>query len=218
MKRSIPVLALSLLLLTACATASGPYPHPDDVDPVTEPTVVGAVDEAVIQGRIQGERAAETGHKVGIVAGVLAAVLGGGEHDSFDDALDRFFITHDVIATTATIVGATKGTVEGAKRGAVLDQQFAELYAIDGVEVLRPDPDDIEVYLPTDPDAGMLDAIVAVFANREARVIDLYAGHDAAFSVRDALVDRGIHAAHLGAHRDTNVDDDTVILRIRYKD
>jgi hypothetical protein len=217
MKRSLPALAFSLLILTACATR-GPYPEPSEVNPVTDPTVIGAVDEAAIQGKIEGEKAAVTGHRIGIVFGTLAAVLGGGSHDSLDEAIGRYIVTHDLVATTVMLAGATKGTVEGAKHGAVLDQQFAELHAIVGVTVLRPYPDDIEIHVPIHAPGEVFDAMVNVFANREPRVLDLYGKDESILDVRDALLSRKVVAAQVNAHRDETVEDGVVIVRVRYND
>jgi hypothetical protein len=149
------------------------------------------------------------------VAGVLAAVLGGPERESVDDTIDRYRRTRDAVVVTSAIVGATKGAVEGSQRGYVLDLQFAELHQIEGVEVFRPFPDQIDVYLGSSPASQTLTAIAAVFAGREERAIDIEAAGDAALDVRESLIGLGVPAAGLRAQRDNGLTG--VVLRIRYK-
>jgi hypothetical protein len=159
MKRWSPVLPLVIVvLLAACATTRPPVPDPD---PVTDPTVVGAVDEAARQAAIEGREAARTGRRIGRVAGVFAAVLGGSEHESLDETIDRYRLTRDAIEATALIIGARHGAAAGAKRGFVFDQQFAELHALDGVDVIRPVPDEIDAYLGSAPSDELLASVAA---------------------------------------------------------
>lgn len=214
MTRCFPVFALALVLLVGCST-SNPAAEPVPVDPVTDPTIVGAVDEAVLQGSIEAEEAVRTGRRIGRVAGVLAAVFGGPERESVDDTIDRYRRTRDAIVVTSALIGATKGAVEGAQRGYELDLQFAELHEIEGLEVFRPFPDQIDVYLESFPDTQTLSAIAAVFAGREERAIDIEAAGDAALDMRESLIGLGIPASSLRAHRDNGLTG--VVLRIRYK-
>ena len=165
MTRWFPVFAFALLLLVGCST-SNPAAQPEPVDPATDPTIVGAVDEAVLEGSIEAEAAARTGRRIGRVAGVLAAVFGGPERESVDDTIDRYRRTRDAIVVTSTLIGATKGAVEGAQRGYELDLQFAELHEIEGVEVFRPFPDQIDVYLGSSTDSQTLAAIVGPLYRR----------------------------------------------------
>jgi hypothetical protein len=214
MTRWFTVFALALLLLVGCST-SNHSAEPVPVDPATDPTIVGTVDEAVLEGSIEAEEAARTGRRIGRVAGVLAAVFGGPQRESIDDTIDRYRRTRDAIVVTSTLIGATKGAVEGAQRGHELDLQFAELHEIEGVEVFRPFPDQIDVYLASSPDSQTLTAIAAVFAGREERAIDIEAAGDAALDVRESLIGLGVPATSLSAHRDNGVTG--VVLRIRYR-
>lgn len=173
---------VALFLFVACAS-SKPAPPPDP-DPVVEPTIVGAVEEAVVQGTVEGMEGARIGHRVGVVAGVIAAVAGGPETESLDDMLDRYRDTRNAVQTTATVIAATHGAVEGAKRGYELDLQFAELTQIAGVEATRPFPDLIEVRFT---DKALVPEIARVLAGRDARTIT-FEGREA-LAVRDALLD-----------------------------
>lgn len=214
MTRWFPVFALALLLLVGCST-SNPAAEPVPVDPVTDPTIVGAVDEAVLEGSIEAEEAVRTGRRIGRVAGVLAAVFGGPERESVDATIDRYRRTREAVEVTSAIIGATKGAVEGAQRGYELDLQFAELHQIEGVEVFRPFPDQIEVYIGPSPESQTLAAIAAVFVGREERAIDIEAAGDSALDIRESLIGLGIPASALRAHRDNGLTG--VVLRIRYK-
>ncbi len=213
MTRSLLTVAFTFLLLVACSS-SRPAAEPVPVDPVTEPTIVGAVDEAVLQGTIEGEAAAETGRRVGRVAGVIAAVFGGPESETIDETIDRYRRTRDAAETTAAVIGATKGAVEGAKRGYELDLQFAELHQIEGLEVTRPYPDIIDARFASSPSEQMLGDIAAVFVGREERVIRIEAAGDEAQAIRDSLIDLGVPASSLQARRDDELQE--VVLRIRY--
>ena len=214
MTRWFPVFALALLLLFGCST-SNPAAESVPVDPAADPSIVGAVDEAVLEGSIEAEAAARTGRRIGRVAGILAAVLGGPERESVDDTIDRYRRTRDAVVVTSALIGATKGAVEGAQRGYELDLQFAELHQIEGLEVVRPFPDQIDVYLENSPDSQMLAAIAAVFVRREERAIDIEAAGDAALDIRDSLIGLGVPASSLRAHRDNGLTG--VVLRIRYR-
>jgi hypothetical protein len=214
MTRWFLVFALALLLLAGCST-SNPAAQPVPVDPATDPSIVGAVDEAVLEGSIEAEAAARTGRRIGRVAGVLAAVLGGPERESVDDTIDRYRRTRDAVEVTSALIGATKGAVEGAQRGYELDLQFAELHQIEGLEIFRPFPDQIDVYLGSSPDSQTLAAIAAVFAGREERAIDVEAAGDAALNIRESLIDLGVPASSLRALRDNALTG--VVLRIRYR-
>jgi hypothetical protein len=211
--RSLPLLAFASVALLACSTAR-PAPPPPPVDVITEPSIVGAVDEAQLQGSIEAQKGAEIGRRIGLVAGVVAAVFGGPDHESPDDTIDRYFITLDAAEAAGALIGAAKGAKAGAKRGYQLDLQFAELHEIEGLEVTRPYPDQIDVRLPASPDDQTLAAIAAVFAGREERAIEIEGAGDAALALREALADRGVTYASLRAQRNDEIGD--VVLRIRY--
>ncbi|HYK03828.1 MAG TPA: hypothetical protein VE974_18875 [Thermoanaerobaculia bacterium] len=214
MARRFLILPFIVLLLVACST-SKPASEPDPVDPVTEPTVVGALDEAVLQGTIEGEAAAETGRVVGRVAGLVAAVLGGPEKgETIDETIDRYRRTRDAVEITAAAIGTTKGAVEGAKRGYELDLQFAELHKLEGLEVTRPWPDQIDARFTSSPSDQLLAGIAAVFAGREQRAIQLEAAGDTAMDIRESLIDLGVPASSFDVQRNDELED--VVLRIRY--
>lgn len=214
MARRFLILPFALLLLVACST-SKPASEPAPVDPVTEPTVVGALDEAVLQGTIEGEAAAETGRRVGRVAGVVAAVLGGSEKgETIGETIDRYRRTRDAVETTAAVIGATNGAVAGAKRGYELDLQFAELHKLEGLEVTRPWPDQIDARFTSSPSDELLAGIASVFAGREERAIQIEAAGDAALDIREALIALGVPASSFDVQRNDELED--VVLRIRY--
>lgn len=212
MKRFLPVAALAVLMLTACATTQPAPP----VDPATDPTIIGAVDEAAREGSIEGAKAAQTGRRVGRVAGVLAAVLGGGKCDTVDDMVDRYRLTRDTIEITSAAIGTAKGTAAGAKRGYVFDLQFAELHKIEGVEVFRPYPDVIDMHFASSPSRSLLAQVAAVFTGREDRVIDIEAAGDQSLDIRDAFIELGLPAPGLFTHRNDRMDG--VAVRVRYRD
>ncbi len=211
MLRWVPVLALSLLLI-ACSSSK---PAAPEVDPVTDPTIIGAVDEAVLQGSAEAAAMEPTARRIGRVAGVLAAVLGGPESESLDDMVERYRITRDATIATTVGVAATKAAGEGAKRGLEMDQQFAELHQLEGIEVMHPYPDLILVYLPSSPDPELLASVAAVFQNREPRAIDVIGAGDAALNVRDVLIASGVPESSFNAIRDDEIAD--VVIRIGYR-
>ena len=215
MTRSLPVLAFALVTLAACSS-SKPADPPVPIDPVTDPSVIGAVGEAVLQGSIEGAAAAETGRRIGRVAGVLAAVLGGPESESVDAMIDRYRDTRDAVTVTSAVIGATKGAVDGAKRGYELDLQFAELHRIAGLKVLRPFPDLIDVHFTTSPNPQLLADIAAVFAGREERAIVIEAAGDEAFDLRESLIELGLPASRLAAYRNDELRG--AVMRIGYAD
>lgn len=199
--RRLPIVVLSVLLFAACAT-SRPAATAEPIDPVTDPTIIAAVDQAVAEGIDTAEKGARIGRRVGIVAGVLAAVFGGPSHESLDDAIDRYRDTRDLAEITGATIGLAQGATEGAKRGYELDLQFAELHAIAGVQVVRPLPDLIEVHLSSTPSLETLEQIATVFAGRTPRAIDIEAPGDTPLAIRDALISLGIDEADLVTRRD----------------
>jgi hypothetical protein len=214
MNRRLPALAFAILLLAACST-SRPAIEPD-VDPATEPSAIGAIDEAARQSLESGEAAARTGRKIGRVAGVIAAVFGGPRHESLDDTIDRYRDTRDAVEVTSALIGASRGAAAGAKRGFQLDLQFAELLKIEGVEATRPYPDEIHVRLAATPSAETLASIAAVLNGREPRAIEIEAASDTALDLRDALIDLGVPSTSLSTHRNDRIEG--AVLRIQYRD
>jgi outer membrane lipoprotein SlyB len=198
---------VALLFFVACASSK---PAPPPVDPAVEATIVGAIEEAAIQGTVEGAEGARIGRRVGIVAGVIAAVVGGPETESLDDVVDRYRDTRDAIQTTATVIAATHGAVEGAKRGYELDLQFAELTRIAGVEAFRPYPDLIEVRFT---DQALVPEIARVLAGREGRAVTIEAAGDEAMEVRDALLELDA-PGRFNAVR--NNDLAVILMRIEY--
>jgi len=165
MRRFLPIAALALL--AACATSRPPAPEPD---PMTDPTIIGAVNDAAVQGSIEAEHGAIVGRNIGRVAGVLAAVFGGPERESLDDTIDRYRDTRDAFETAGAAIGLAHGATEGAKRGFEVDQRFAELHAMKGVTVFRPYPDMIDVYLD---DPSLAKDVKAVFDAHPGWIIDV---------------------------------------------
>ena len=214
MSRSFPLLPFAFLLLFGCATANPAAPA-DDVDPVTEPTLIGAVDEAVFQGTEKGEEGARIGRQVGTAVGVFAAVFGGSNGESVGHALDRFFETREFFETTGAVIGTTKGMVEGAKRGYELDLQFAELCANGAIDVTRPYPDEIQVRFGASPNDDVLEAVAFTLVGRENRTIDIEGADDTALAMRDALIAHGVATPSLNAFRNDERDD--IVMRIRYR-
>ncbi|HKO01412.1 MAG TPA: hypothetical protein VJ032_06955, partial [Thermoanaerobaculia bacterium] len=118
------------------------------------------------------------------------------------------------VEATAATIGATKGAVAGAKRGIELDQQFAELHNIEGIDVIRPMPDEIVARFAASPTPELLEKIAAVFQGREPRNVDIEAAGNAAVVIGDELRARGVTG--IEAHR--NDDLAIIVLRIRYRD
>lgn len=212
MKRWFPMSAFALVLLAACSTSKPAVV----VNPVTDPTIIGAIDESAREGSIAAAEGAQAGRRIGRVAGVVAAVLGGPKYDTVDAAIDRYRLTRDLAETTGAIIAGSRGAKAGAKRGMELDLQFAELHKIDGVQVTRPMPDQIDVRFATSPDPLTLRDIAAVFAGREERAIDIQGPDDSSFAVRDSLIDLGLPHTAMQARR--NDDLSGIVLRIRYRD
>jgi len=211
MARSSSVLPLALLLAVACASSKPATPPPD---PMTEPTIVGAITEAAMQGAAEGEAAARVGRRIGRVAGVLAAVFGGPESESIDDTIHRYRNTRDAIIVTSAFIGASHGVVEGAQRGFAMDLQFAELLKIEGLDVTRPFPDQIDVRFAGEPTPELLARIVAVLTGRAERAIVIEGAGDAALDVRDALLELDAPAS-IRAYRNDHLS--RIILQIYYR-
>ncbi len=209
LNRWFPVFAF--LFLVACSTSKPVV----SVDPVTDPSIVGAVDEGVREGSAAADAGAQTGRRIGRVAGVVAAVFGGPRRESLDDAIDRYRLMRDAGEAVGAIIGASKGATAGAKRGYELDLQFAELHQIDGLEVTRPFPDQINVRFLTSPNPKMLADVAAVFAGREERAIDIEGGGGASLDLRESLIELGLPASDINAHRNDGIEG--VVLYIRYR-
>jgi hypothetical protein len=237
MTRTFSAVAFAFLFLSACVTskpihqveASDPVTDPrftgdarpvsdphvsGDLNPVTDPTAIGAIDEAARESRERAEAGARTGRRIGVVAGTLAAVLGGPHHDSVEGMVGRYVITRDAATVAGAIIGGVKGGKEGAKRGFELDVQFAELKKIDGLDVTRPTPDRIDIYVKTVPSHETLAAIAAVFNGREQRSIDIEAADPVPLDLRDAFIDLGVPESSISVQR--NDDLEGAIIRIRY--
>ncbi len=213
MTRKFLSFAFAPLLLAACATAPKPVPTPD---PVKDPTIIGSIDEGARQASIEAHEVQQNARRAGRVAGVLAVVLTGPDHKDWFDVVARYTIARDVVEGTMTAAAASRGLKEGAKRGLVLDQQFAELHDIQGVDVFRPQPSLIVARLGATPSQATLSQVAAVFANRELRSIDIEAPGDSAESIRTSLIDLGIPASSMAAYQNEGFDG--VVLRITYKD
>jgi hypothetical protein len=214
MKRWSSVLPLALLLSVACTTTQ-PAPTKVATDPTLDPTIIGAVDEAVAQGLDEGAEAARVGRRVGRVAGVIAAIVGGPSHESLDDTIDRYRDTRDAVTATAAVIGATHGATEGAKRGFQMDLQFAELTKVQGLDVIRPFPDQIDVRFRGAPTHELVSQIATVLKDRDARAISIEGSDDYALDVRDWLLELGVGDASVHTHRNDALP--IVVLHINYK-
>jgi hypothetical protein len=208
MTRSFALLSSALLLVAACSSAPPPA-----VDSTTEPTIAGAVDEAIREGTIEGEVAAQTGRRIGRAAGIVAAVIGGPETESVDDIVDRYRRTRDAVEATAAVIGTANGAIEGAKRGYELDLEFAALQQIEGLTVTRPFPDQLEATFTSTPTQQTLEQVAAAFAGHEERAIDIEAPGDAAYEIGTALTALGL--AGVEAHANDELDG--AVLRVRYR-
>ena len=200
---------VALLVFVACAS-SNPAPPPDPVDPMTEPTIIGAVEEAAIQGTAEAEQGARIGRRIGVAAGVIAALTGGPETESLDDMLDRYRDTRNAAQTAGAIIGGTHGAVEGAKRGFSLDLQFAELTQIPGLEATRPFPDLIDLRFT---DRALLPDIANVLIGRDARLIEIEAAGDTALEVRNAFVELDAPGRFDLVRNDERMN---IVIRIEY--
>jgi hypothetical protein len=207
-------LALAAVTLSLVACASSKPAAQTQIDPVTDPTVVGAVNAAAVEGSMEAEEAARQGRKIGRVAGVLAAVFGGPQSESLDDTINRYRETRDAITATSAAIGATKGAVNGAKRGFVFDQQFAELHDITGIEATRPFPDQIDVRIAKIPDNDLLATVALVFVGREERIIHIEAADSAASEIRESLIALGMNPSSLHAHR--NDEERGIVMHVGY--
>lgn len=212
MHRWFAPLVLPLVLLCACTTTRQAPP----VDPVTEPTTIGAIDEAARQADIEAAKAVRHSVAIARTAGVLAALFGGPDSESLDQTIDRYRATRDTVLVTSAIVGAIHGAHEGAQRGFELDSQFAELRLIEGVEAIRPYPDEIDVHTEDVPDRATLQRIVCALDGREQRAIEVQAAGDSVFAVRESLIDAGIPRTNVSTRR--NDDMPGVVLVIRYRE
>ena len=216
MTRSLPIPAFALLLFVACSSArQQSAPRADSIDPTTDPSIVGTIDEAVLEGTIEVEEAMRVSRQVGRVAGVVAAVFGGPESETVDETVDRYLRTRDAVTIAGAVIGATKGAVEGAQRGYELDVQFAELHKLEGLTVTRPYPDEIDAYLASVPGDALLADVAAVFAGREERAIEIEAAGDTALDIRESLIQLGVPGSSLSMQRNDELQG--VVLRIRYK-
>jgi hypothetical protein len=200
------------LALFAVASIIGCTSSKKEINPVTDPTIVGAVNAAAVEGTVEAKEAARQGRKIGRVVGVFAAVFGGPQSESIDDTIDRYRETRDAITATSAAIGATKGAVNGAKRGLVFDQQFAELHEIGGIDATRPLPDEIEVRMSADD--ALLAKFAAVFVGREERVIHIEAAGSAASEVRESLIALGMNPSSLHAHQ--NDEERAIVLHVGY--
>lgn len=216
MTRKLPVPALAAFLLLAACSSSRPVVTVGTTcppDPRTEPTVVAAVVEGASQAIENAERGAEIGHRVGVVAGVIAAVFGGSGTEDLDEVFDRYRRVHDTATIAGAVIGAATGAKDGAERGFELDRQFAELDAIEDLEVTRPATDLIDIRFLVAPSEDLLEQIAAVFVDRTDRMITIEGPGDTVLDVRDALIDLGVPASSLNAQRVDGMTD--VVLRVR---
>ncbi|HEX7153113.1 MAG TPA: hypothetical protein VF618_16620 [Thermoanaerobaculia bacterium] len=189
MKRKVLPLVL-LFVLGACATtapSSAPtsLAEPADIealgDPLADPTIAAEVEETAGRGR-----------RIGTAIGVIAAVLSvASDDDSVDNAIDGVFVAREA----GEAIGAMLGATRGAKRS--IDTEMAELQALSGVEVVRPDLFSIDV---TIIDAAQIPVVAEIVARYPSRV-RIEGDGDLPFDTRDALIEAGVPPAQLDARR-----------------
>lgn len=206
--------AFAFVLLAACASSRPAVEPPPAADPYREP-VVGTAEEAAVERIAAVEEGAAKGRAIGSVVGVLAAVFGGSRSESLDDAIDRYLLARDAGEAIGAVVGATKGVGSSEKRVHEFDVQFAELQKIEGIEVTRPFPDELQVRLASVPAPETLAAIADVFEGRPERAIELEGAAEAVLSIREALIELGVSSSSLNARRNDAIDG--VVLRVRYR-
>ena len=210
-RKTLPLLLIATLTL-ACTSTKPAKPAANVQDPHTDPTIVNGIYEGGQRAMERAEAGASAGRKVGTVVGLLAAVLGGSGSESLDDALDRFHRTRDTIEIAGAVIGMTRGAAEDSKQSSEIDTELAALRRIDGAVVARPADGELLVTFEREPTTQQLEAVAAVFAGREDRVIEIEAPSENALAIRDALIDAGLSASCLNAHRGAS---DGVVLRIR---
>lgn len=209
MRRSVLVLP-AFLLLVACSSTKAPRHTLESIDPARDPSVVGTIDEATREAAENAAEGAEKGRRVGQVAGVLAAIFGGPEVESVDDMVDRYRRTRDAATAIGAVIGATSGAIEGGQRGYAFDEQFAELHALQGVEVLRPVPDLIEIRFT---DRQLVDQIALILLKGAQRNVTIEAEGTVANEIRDELIAHGLSGDTLYAYQNEEVAG--VLLSVR---
>jgi hypothetical protein len=219
MKSSLtsPVLtvALTLVLFSACAsTHTAPSPA---VDPHTDPTIIGAVDSAVAEAANEAAvdaAPATTGRRVGAVVGVFAAIFGS-ESEPINKSIDRYRRFRDAGETIGTLVGVRDAATRGWQRGLAFDLQMAELKKLDGLDVTRPTPDQIDVRF-SGPDAPPLHDLACTLATAQPGSITVEAPGDMAFAMREQLIDQGLAPTSVNAQRNDDLAGAVLHLRMQY--
>jgi hypothetical protein len=218
MKSSLAaLLALTLLLSSACSSTQSSANRPA-VDPYTDPTLVGAVDSAVAEAAEEAATnpvPAQTGRRIGAVAGVFAAIFGGESSEPIGKSIDRYRRFRDAGEAVGTVIGVKDAAARGWQRGYAFDLRMAELVKIEGLDVTRPFPDQIDVRF-LDPEAPRLHAVACALANAEPRSILVEAPGGQAFDTREQLIDQGVRSSAIQARRNDEVGAVVLHLRMQY--
>lgn len=202
------LLLVSSTLTMACATARHPEP-----DPATDPTIIGAVDtasqdatEAVASP--EAVHAATVGRRVGTVVGVVSAIFGSSS-EPIEQSIDRYRRIRNAGESIGLATAVAPAATRGWQRGLAFDQQMAALKNIDGVELYRPAPDQIDVYFAHANTTNLAAIACAV----EGRTLEVEGGGGTSFDVRDALIDHGIPRERVSSHRNDTMQG--VVLHVR---
>jgi hypothetical protein len=206
--RLAPLVLLSLLAAACATTQSRP------VDPVTDPTVVGAVDAAVQEAAVESIAAKDStagtvGRRIGMTVGVFAAVFGGGSSEPIEASIDRYRRFRDAGEAAGSAVAVSKAASRGWNRGLAFDLQMAELVKVDGIDVTRPAPDEIDIRLPSSEPA-LLSTVACTIGSD---TVDIEGPRGSAFDVREALIDAGMRPEGLNSYRNDELTD--VVLHVK---
>jgi hypothetical protein len=208
-KTSLAPQVLLSLLTAACATTQS-----RPVDPVTDPTVVGAVDAAVQEAAAESVAAKDStpgtvGRRVGMTVGVLAAIFGGGSSEPIEASIGRYRRFRDAGEAAGSAMAVSKAAARGWNRGFAFDLQMAELVKIDGIDVTRPAPDEIDIRFPS-PEPALLATVACAIGSD---TVDIEGPRGTAFDVREALIERGMRPETLNSFRNDELTN--VVLRVR---
>ena len=136
------------------------------------------------------------------------------ETESIDQTVERYRRTRDAAEAAGAVIGATKGAAAGAERGYQLDLKFAELVQIEGLDVMRPGPETIEIRVDETVSQETLERIATVLADLQERSLLLDIAGTAALDVSDALIGFGIPASLVAVDEEDGTPG--AVLRVRH--